>query len=638
MKLKVFLAVFCLAYLMVFPSFSQKNGTKLSIKKFEPENWWVGMKNTKLQILAYGENIGSCEVSIVGKKNKKNYEEAPKNLSIKTIEKVENPNYLFIYLDLSKAEACEFNFVFKRGKEVFYQPYSLKKRLKSAEEYKGFDESDAVYLIMPDRFANGNPNNDSVEGLFQKLDRKEPFGRHGGDLQGITKNLDYVKSLGMTAIWLNPFVENNEKKESYHGYAITDYYKTDARYGTNQDFATLVNTAHQKDLKIIIDVVLGHCGDQHWFYKDLPEKNWIHTFPNMKPDSTFRSNYKLSVPSDPYASEFDKIKMVQGWFDAHMPDLDHRNPRLAQYAIQNAIWWIENFQIDGIRTDTHPYPHKDFTAKWCKAVMDEYPNFNIVGEVWDRRVITSAYWQKDAMNRDGYNSNLPCITDFPIYFALIESLNEEDNDWDWGMAKLYYVLTQDHYYSNPSKNMLFLDNHDVSRMAASYNKDIKKQKMALNLLATLRGMPQFFYGAEILMDANASNHGTLRSDFPGGWEGDAINAFTQKGLSTEQIEFQNYVKKLFNWRKTSKVTHKGTFRHFTPESGIYVFFKFNENETLMVITNNNNKDTKTINTTRYKEYMKGFSKAYNPITNQTIDNLDKIEIPNKTVMILELKK
>lgn len=635
MKLKLLLTSLWVVCLISWAE-AQKKINAIDIKRIEPEFWWVGMKNTNLQILVYGDKIAECEVSIVGKKIGKNKYEPANNIIITNIEKVENANYLFINLALNQASAGTYHLQFKKGKEIIYREYILKSRNKKSEEYKSFSQADAVYLIMPDRFANGNPKNDSIKGMKQAANRKEPFERHGGDLLGIEKNLDYIKDLGFTAIWINPFTENDQPKESYHGYAITDYYKTDARYGTNQDFMNLMNKAHAKNLKIIVDMVFGHCGDQHWFIKDLPEKNWIHQFPTFT-----RSNYRLSAPYDVNASNFDKVKMTQGWFDTHMPDLDHRNPRLAIYAIQNAIWWIENFEIDGIRTDTHPYPHKEFMARMCKEVLEEYPNFNIVGEVWDRRASISAYWQKNALNRDGYNSNLPGITDFPVHFNLIEAIHEEDNDWDWGMAKIYYTLVQDGLYSDASQNMLFLDNHDVSRMATTFNKDIKKQQMALNMLATLRGYPQFFYGAEILLEGGGDNHGKLRCDFPGGWEGDKINGFTGQGLTETQIDFKNYTKKLFNWRKNASVVHKGKFMHFVPNNSVYVYFRYTNDEAVMVINNNHKSEERKLNEEemkRFAERTNGFTKAYNVMTGETITDLTKITIPSKTSLILELKK
>ncbi len=631
MKLKLLLtSILCLLFFSLTQA--QKKPNPIQITRVEPEFWWVGMKNSNLQILVYGDKIAECEVTIVGKKLPKNKYDVANGIVVNNIEKVENPNYLFINLSLKDAVAGSYHLQFKKGKDIIYHEYVLKSRKKSGEEHKGFSQADAVYLVMPDRFANGDPKNDNVKGLFQSANRKEPSQRHGGDLLGIEKNLDYIKDLGFTALWINPFTENNQPEYSYHGYAITDYYKTDARYGTNQDFMNLVNKAHSKSLKIIVDMVFGHCGNQHWFIKDLPEKTWIHQFPEFT-----RSNYRLSVPYDVNASNFDKVKMTQGWFDTHMPDLDHRNPRLAVYAIQNAIWWVENFDIDGIRTDTHPYPHKEFMARMCKEVLEEYPNFNIVGEVWDRRVSISAYWQKNVLNRDNYNSYLPGITDFPVHFNSIEAINEDDNDWDFGMAKLYYTLTQDGLYSDASQNMLFLDNHDVSRMANIFGKDIKKQKMALNIISTLRGYPQFYYGAEVLLDISIEDHGKQRCDFPGGWEGDNINAFTGKGLSAEQIDFQNYVKKLFNWRKNATTIHKGKFMHFVPENSVYVYFRYTPEQTVMIINNNHKSEERKLDTKRFAERMEGFTKGYNPITGETITDLKSITIPAKTCLILELK-
>jgi glycosidase len=594
----------------------------IDIQRVEPLHWWVGMKNPTLQILVYGKDIALSKVSLTYP-----------NVELREVVVVENPNYLFLYLHIHpNAEAGNLPIKFKNGSVETTRNYELKKRLKAGEEYKSFTPADVMYLLMPDRFANGDKSNDQIAGMNQGYNRQEPFGRHGGDIKGIMNNLDYIKNMGFTAIWINPLLENNQPSESYHGYAITDYYKIDARFGTNEDYKKLVEMAHQKGLKIVKDVVLNQCGNEWWAFKDAPMKSWFHQFPTYT-----RTNFRLSTLVDPNVSDYDKNLMATGWFDKHMPDLDERNRYLADYLIQNNIWWIEYVQLDGIRLDTQPYPHKEYVAKWAKAILNEYPNFNIVGEVWEDKPAMVSYYQGGKKNPDGYDSMMPSITDFPLSFVISSAINENDG-WDTGSSKLYYILAQDGLYPNPSNNVIFADNHDISRMATNFNQDLKKMKMATALLLTLRGIPQYFYGTEINMKGPGDNHGILRADMPGGWEGDAVNAFTQKGLSAEQTDLQNYTKKLLNWRKGNKTIHNGKFMHFLPDNNLYVYFRYTQNDCVMVIMNNHPEEAKVLSYERYTERLSGFKSAKSVVTDETFTDLKNIKVPAKTVMILELKK
>ncbi len=614
-KLHLFLAVLT----TLLTSYTQAQ--KIDIQRVEPLHWWIGMKNPTLQILVYGKDIANSKVTL-----------AYPNVKLLEVVTVENPNYLFLYLHIMpEAQAGKLPLKFKQGKIEFTHNYELKNRLKAGEAYKSFTPADVMYLLMPDRFANGDKSNDQIAGMAQGYDRKDDFGRHGGDLKGIENNLDYIKDMGFTSIWLNPVLENNQPKESYHGYAITDFYKVDRRFGTNEDYRKLVETCHNKGLKVVKDVVLNQCGNEHWFIKDLPMKGWIHEFPEYT-----RSNFRLSTIVDPNASNFDKTLMVTGWFDKHMPDLDERNRFFADYLIQNNIWWIEYAQLDGLRLDTQPYPHKEYVAKWSRAILNEYPNFNIVGEVWEDKPSVVSYYQAGKKNPDGYDSGVPSITDFPLAFAINGCINENDG-WDSGSSKLYYMLAQDAQYSNPAGNVIFADNHDISRIATNFNQDIRKMKMATALLLTLRGIPQYLYGTEINMKGPGDNHGILRTDMPGGWEGDATNAFTQKGLTAEQIDLQNYTKKLLNWRKNAQAIHAGKFMHFLPNDNLYVYFRYTDSETVMVVVNNNPNDTKKLDTKRYAERLNGFKNASNVLTNESAD-LNNLSVPAKTVAIFELKK
>ncbi|TAE09292.1 MAG: alpha-amlyase [Bacteroidetes bacterium] len=595
---------------------------KIDIQRVEPLHWWVGMKNPDLQILVYGKDISQARVSL-----------AYPNVELREVITVENPNYLFLYVHIKpNAQAGMLPIKFKVGKIETTRNFELKQRVKAGEEYKSFTQADVMYLLMPDRFANGDKTNDQIAGMNQGYDRKDNYGRHGGDIKGIMNNLDYIKDMGFTSVWINPLLENDEPKESYHGYAITDFYRIDRRFGTNEDYKKLVEMCHQKGLKVIKDVVLNHCGDKHWFILDLPMKNWIHQFAEYT-----RSNFRLATLVDPNASQADRDLMVRGWFDKHMPDLDGRNQYLGDYLIQNNIWWIEYAQLDGLRLDTQPYPHKDYVAKWAKAILAEYPNFNIVGEVWEDKPSVVSYFQKGKKNHDGYDSQMPSVTDFPLAFAISGAINDNDG-WDSGSSKLYYTLAQDAQYPNPSNNVIFADNHDISRIATNFNKDVKKSKMATALLFTLRGIPQYFYGAEINMEGPGNDHGKLRSDMPGGWEGDEINAFTQKGLTAEQTDLQNYTKRVLNWRKNSNPIHNGAFAQFLPNDNLYVYFRYTDRESVMVIMNNNPSEEKKLDANRYAERLAGFKSAVSVTTDETFADLKNIKVPAKTVLILDLKR
>jgi glycosidase len=600
-------------------SFTQKQA--LAIQRVEPAFWWVGMQNPELQVLIYGKDIAAATVNL-------RYE----GVEISRIEKTENPNYQFIYLKLAPTvKPGVIPITFQAGKQTKVINYELKAREKKGVDYKGFTSSDVIYLIMPDRFANGDETNDLVAGMLEKPNRAEPFGRHGGDLKGIENNLDYLKDFGVTALWLNPVLENNQSHSTYHGYAISDFYKVDPRFGTNENFKALTKKTHDLGMKMVMDMVFNHAGSENWFVKDLPSRDWIHQFAEYT-----NSNYRLSTTIDPYASTFDVDKMQQGWFDKHMPDLNQHNPLLATYLVQNSIWWVEYAQLDGIRMDTHPYPYKDFMAQWSKAVMTEYPNFNIVGEIWEERVLLTSYFQPNSRNSDHYQGYLPSSTDFPLCFALNKAFNEKDG-WEEGLAKIYYALIQDFAYTNANNNVTFLDNHDITRFATSVGGDLNKQKMGFATLLTMRGIPQLFYGGEIGMLGDGGNHGKLRADMPGGWKGDSLNAFTAAGRSADQNELFNYIKTLLNWRKGKSVIHTGKLMHFIPENGIYVYFRYNDAESVMVVLNNN-AESKTLDTKRFNERLTGFTRGKNIVTSESVTNLQQLPLPAKSATIIELQK
>lgn len=578
------------------------------------------MKNPEVQILFHSVNndVSDYGVSV----------QYP-GVALKEIKKVENPHYLFLTLSISpSAQAGNVPFTFTSGKKSFVYNYELKNKSSDTNRIQGFNSSDVMYLIMPDRFSNGDSKNDTIPGMFEGTHREKPYGRHGGDLKGIANHLDYVKDLGVTALWLNPVLENNVKRASYHGYAITDLYNVDARLGTNEEYVSLINKCHQNGLKVIQDMVMNHLGTTYWLVQDLPEKNWIHQFPTYT-----TSNYRGQAVSDPYRSNSDLQKMSNGWFDTMMADVDQTNPLFATYLIQNSLWWIEYAGIDGIRMDTYPYPDKNFMAQWAKTIMEEYPSFNLVGEVWINSVANTAYWQKDMVNKDGYASHLPSVTDFPLYFAIPQALNEQGG-WDTGLARLYNLLGQDFLYPNANGNLTFLDNHDLTRFYLSVGRDTKKLKMALAFLLTTRGIPQLYYGTELLMDGDGGNHSEVRKDFPGGWTTDRTNAFSKEGRTAEQNEVYDFMKKLLNWRRGEAVVHTGTLTHYIPEDNIYVYFRSDERKTIMVVLNGNASE-KQVSVSRFQESLKEATKATDIMTGIE-QQLNALKVPGQTSLVLEL--
>jgi glycosidase len=590
------------------------------IDRIEPPSWFTGMKETALQLMVYGKEIGSFDVIA-----------SYPGVKVTTLVKTENPNYLFVNLDIS-SEAIPGNvtLIFTHGKLKLTYNYPL--LAHPSEPAKGFNTSDVIYLLMPDRFANGDPSNDNVDGMLEKADRSNPNGRHGGDLKGISDHLYYIKDLGVTGIWLNPFLENNQPAFSYHGYSITDLYRVDPRYGSNEEFKNLVSKAHNMGMKLVMDMIFNHIGSRHWWMNDLPSHDWIHQF-----SSFTRTNYRASAYMDPYAAKSDAELMEKGWFDNTMPDLNQSNPLVETYLTQNSLWWIAFFGIDGIRMDTYPYPEKNMMSRWAKRITDEFPGFFIVGEVWYQQEALTAYWSFGKNNSDGYQSNLPSVTDFPLSLATHRAFNEPDS-WTDGLARFYLVLSQDFLYPDPFRNVIFLDNHDLTRFFTQTGMKPDIYKMALSFILTTRGIPQFYYGTEIVMEGDKSRgDGFLRQDFPGGWNGDTKSAFTDQKLSETEKDAYAFTKKLLNWRKGKDVIHSGKLKQFVPENNLYIYFRYNAKETVMIILNNNDKETRTITRDRYIEAMNGFKSGHEVITGTEINDLTSFKIAPKTSMILELK-
>ncbi|TAJ13674.1 alpha-amlyase [Marinilabiliaceae bacterium JC017] len=603
-------------------------GAKTKLERVEPAFWWVGMKDSHLQLLVHGENISELRPAI----------DYP-GVTLDRIVQVKSPNYLFLYLTLDqdvKPGTFDIKFTHK-NKTVLTYAYQLFEREEGSAMREGYNTSDVMYLITPDRFANGDTGNDNMPGMKEQANRQDSHGRHGGDLAGIINNLDYIEDMGYTALWLNPVMENNMTRTSYHGYAITDFYKIDARYGTNDDYARLAKEAKKKGIKLIIDMILNHCGSEHWWINDLPTEDWLNYQDGWQPTTHLRESIQ-----DPYASDYDKKRHADGWFVESMPDLNQRNPLLADYLIYNSIWWVEYAHLGGIRMDTYPYPDKHFMAEWTRRVMTEYPNFNIVGEEWSVNPTIVAYWQKGKQNPDGYTSWMPGVFDFPLQKALVDALNENDKEWGHGLIKLYSTLANDFVYANPTQLVIFPDNHDMSRFYTQINEDFDMYKMGMAYLAVTRGIPQIYYGTEVLMtNPNSDSHGEIRSDFPGGWEGDAVNAFTGEGLTAKQKEAQAFMKQLLNWRKNATVVHHGQLKHFAPAftSGIYTLFRYDESSIVMLIMNKNTEE-KAVDLQNYKaEILGNATQGTNVLTGEKI-SLDgnTVQVGGRSFLLVEIKK
>ncbi len=597
-----------------------QNARAMEIKKVAPSFWWAGMKNPELQILLYGEDLALSDVSVSGE-----------GIYLKEAVRQDNPNYLLLYLDLSEAKAQTFQILLKNGKKKLQVPYELKSRMRRGEDVKGFTSEDVLYLIMPDRFANGNPENDVVgEMREKKVDRTDSFARHGGDIQGISNHLDYIADLGVTAIWLNPTQENDMESGSYHGYAITDYYQIDKRFGSNEDFCALVEKAHEKNLKVVMDMIFNHCGSENYLFRDKPSKDWFN----------YRSNYvqtsfKTASVMDIHASAYEKKIATDGWFTSVMPDFNQRNRHVARYLIQSSIWWIEYAGINGIRQDTHPYADFDFMSQWCKEVLDEYPYFNIVGETWLNSNVLVSYWQKDSKLAAPLNSNLPTVMDFPLQALMNQAFDEETGEWGGGLYKLYDYQTQDLVYVNPMNLLTFLDNHDTSRFAQTDEmaKNLKRYKQAMVFLLTTRGIPQIYYGTEILMTGDkGKGDGDLRKDFPGGWQGDTRNCFVENGRTEQENEAFEFTRQLLNWRKGNQVIGKGSLKHYSIQNGVYVYQREFNGKSVVVIMNGTD-DSKELDLTPYQEILPR-ENAFDVLTGKNVDLSKKLRLDGRENLIL----
>ena len=597
-----------------------KSGNDYDIKHLEPPFWWTEMSNHKLQLMVHGDNISELKPQI-----------SYPGISITAIHQVTNPNYMFIDILIDdNTVAGDFIIGFTKNDQiVLNHQYSLLERLPNSAMRNSFSSSDVIYLITADRFANGNPNNDSNPDLKEKANRKNKDGRHGGDLQGIIDHLDYLEEMGFTQIWLNPMLENNHPKYSYHGYSTTNYYHIDARFGGNSLYVSLSEEARKRDIGIIKDIVLNHCGSEHWWMKDLPSKDWINNEGNFRQTS----HNRVSI-HDIHTTPSETSNFVDGWFVQTMPDLNHKNIFMATYLIQNSIWWIEYANLSGFRIDTYPYHDKTFLTEFGKRLIDEYPNFNFVGEEWSLNPAIVSYWQKDSPRYDDYISYTPSMMDFPVNAAIAKSLQEKEA-WNSGLIKIYDIISNDFLYGDPYNLVIFAGNHDMERIYNQVNKQYPLYQMAMTYIYTTRGIPQVYYGTEILLEGPA-DHGSLRRDFPGGWDSDKINGFNGLGLTNEQMEAQYFTKRLLNWRKNSLAITKGVLIHYLPQNGVYVYFRKYKKELVMVLINNNTVDT-YISSKRFYEVLDEKTQGISVLEKQVYDLEKDILVPGKTALVLDLQ-
>lgn len=595
------------------------------IQKVEPMFWWKGMKNPDLQILVYGKNIANQQI------------ELSDNIAIKDLTKTDNPNYVFVTVNTNEINVPKFKINLKDNKKLINSyTYELKQRQPNSTNRDSFSSKDVFYLLMPDRFANGDPKNDNTKDTLDKANRRDKDGRHGGDIAGIIKNLDYLNELGITTVWTTPMLEDNEPVTSYHGYAQSDYYRIDPRYGSNDDYKKLGDELHKRDMKLVMDYVTNHWGSKHWIIKDLPSQDWIHYWKEGE-NGFQRSNYRMTSQFDTNAAKIDADGCMDGWFDVSMPDMNQSNPLVLNYMAQNAIWWTEFAGLDGLRVDTYSYNDKKGIAEWTKRITDEYPNFNIVGEVWMHDQAQMSYWQKDSKIAaiEGYNSHLPSVMDFTLHDA-IGQVFKENSGWDSGLQRVYDNFANDFLYPNVNNLMVFAENHDTQRFNHIYP-DIKDYQLAMSLILTVRGTPQLYYGSEIGMAGNKDNgDGDIRQDFPGGWAGDADNAFTKSGRTDVQNKYFDFTKKILNWRKGSDAIHNGKTLHYIPNDNVYVYFRYTDKERVMVIVNNNTKDQK-LNLKRFSEGLKTATKGHDILSGKDINLSDNLDVAAKSSLILELK-
>ena len=610
---------------------------KVTVERIDPTDWYVGMKNPQLQLMVYGKDIASVQEVTT------DYPGAV----VDSIVRLDSPNYLLVYMNLKGAKAGTMTLELKANGQKLKANYTLKEREMAGSKRMGFTNADVLYMLMPDRFAQGAHHQAQVKGMnTYKEDRTQPSLRHGGDLEGIREHLDYFKELGVTALWFTPVLENNSPDNTngfstYHGYATTDYYRVDPRFGTNEDYRQLADAAHQKGLKIVMDMIFNHCGFEHPWVADMPSKDWFNTPEWLKESkgtstptkSYLQTSYKLTPVKDPYASKIDLKETVDGWFVPTMPDLNQCNPHVMTYLIQNSIWWIETVGIDGIRMDTYPYADAKGMARWMKTLDEEYPNFNTVGETWVTEPAYTASWQKDSkLSAD--NSYLKTVMDFSFFDKLNQAKNEETDAWWNGLNRIYNSFVYDYLYPNPSSVMAFIDNHDTDRYLGN-GQDSLSLKQALALLLTVNRIPQLYYGTEILMNGTKEvTDGNVRKDFPGGFPGDGHNAFTKEGRTKAEQQMFQWTSRLLHWRLGNEVITKGKQIQFIPYEGIYVIARQYQGRTALTILNGTNKPV-IMQVKRYAEVIGDTQRAKDILTGRYYDLSKDFELRPRQSLILD---
>ena len=592
------------------------------IDRVEPPFWWTGFKHTELQVMIHGHGTAAFDVSV----------DHP-GVTLDRVERVESENYLFVYLDIGvDTEPGIVDIVLENDEFRVAHSYELKEKNPDPAHTKGFSPADVIYLITPDRFANGDPSNDTIEGLGDDLNRDDDYGRHGGDLAGIEESLDYIREMGFTAVWLNPILENAMPEASYHGYATTDYYKVDPRFGSNEEYQSFVANAKAKSLGVIMDMITNHAGSEHWWMKDVPGKDWFNFY-----EDYHQTNSAKTPMFDPYASGYDRKIYSDGWYVTSMPDLNQRNPLVSDYLIQNAIWWVEYLGLYGIRLDTYSFSDLAFLSEWTRRIMQEYPDFNITGEETGKYPAWLAYFQRGKKNHDGYVSWLPSLLDFPTFNAVNESLTGEFPWWSSPWTRAYENLASDYLYPDPFNLVIFPDNHDRARIFKKVGENVDLWRMAIAYYLTMRGIPQIYYGTEILMTHESEeDHGEIRTEFPGGWPDHEKNAYTGEGLSDQERNAQQFMRQLLMWRKEKPVIHSGKLMQFTPIRSVYAYFRYNDDDTVMVLFNRGN-ETATLETDRFEERLGDSTHARDVISGKRLNIESSIELEPTSVMILEIE-
>ncbi|RQO62046.1 alpha-amlyase [Paucibacter sp. KBW04] len=626
-KQKKWLAAISIASGLVSGSWAQ------SIERVEPPSWWIGMSEPTVQLMVHGPGVARLQPSL---------EHA--GVQVQAVHRLSSPNYLFVDLQIAPdAQPGLIDLRFEPRADAAEKPptlhyaFPLRSRSAGSAQRQGFGPKDAIYLLVPDRFAKSGPAS-SAPGIKEGENRRDKDGRHGGNLAGLRQHLGYIAGLGFTQIWPTPLVENNAPKASYHGYAATDFYRIDPRFGSEADYLALASEARALGLGLIQDIVLNHIGSEHWWMRDLPSPDWLNQWPSYT-----ETQHARATLMDPHAAASDRKRFSEGWFVPTMPDLNQRQPQLANYLIQMSVWWVERAGLSGIRADTYSYSDRDFLARWSARLMQEYPNFNLVGEEWSASPAIVSYWQRGKRNHDGYVSSMPSMMDFPLHGALLAALGETEA-WDGGLNKLYEALAHDFLYPDASNLVLFLGNHDTPRIYTLLKEDLALYKMALVYLASTQRIPQFFYGDELLLSSPAQrDDGRVRADFPGGWAGDPVNGFTGTGLSASQAEAQAFVRRLMNWRKSAALVHQGALTHYAPQDGLYTLFRHAAqgeplNQARLMVVFNKNAKASRLETRRFPEMLTSRSYGIDVLTGLRHELGQPLEIPGRSALLLEVRE